>query len=234
MKTIGLLGGMSWESSIEYYRLINEAVRAELGGLHSARSLMYSVDFAEIETLQHEGKWEEATAFMVDAARRVEKGGADFLLICTNTMHRMADAVQAQIEIPLLHIADATAVAIREQQIERVGLLGTRFTMEEDFYKGRLAQRGLEVLIPPVEARQQVHQIIYNELVVGEIKTQSQAIYVAIMDNLRAAGAEGIILGCTEIGLLVGAADAPVPIFDTTQIHAQTAVAYALDQISLP
>jgi aspartate racemase len=234
MKTIGLLGGMSWESSIEYYRLINEAARAELGGLHSARSLMYSVDFAEIETLQHAGQWDEAADFMVDAARRVEKGGADFLLICTNTMHRMADAVQAQIDIPLLHIADATAVAIQEEQIERVGLLGTRFTMEEDFYKGRLAARGLDVLIPPVEAREQVHQIIYNELVVGEIKTRSQAIYIAVMDNLRAAGAEGIILGCTEIGLLVGEADAPIPVFDTTQIHAQTAVAYALDQVSLP
>jgi aspartate racemase len=234
MKTIGLLGGMSWESSIEYYRLINEATRAELGGLHSARSLMYSVDFAEIETLQHAGQWDEAADFMVDAARRVEKGGADFLLICTNTMHRMADAVQAQIDIPLLHIADATAVAIQEEQIERVGLLGTRFTMEEDFYKGRLNRRGLEVLIPPAESRRQVHRIIYEELVVGEIKAQSKANYVAIMDNLRAAGAEGIILGCTEIGLLVGEADAPIPVFDTTQIHAQTAVAYALDQVSLP
>ena len=229
MKTIGLIGGMSWESSIEYYRIINETVKARLGGLHSARSIMYSVDFAEIEALQHQGRWDKATEMMIDAARRVERGGADFVIICTNTMHRMADQVQAQIRIPLLHIADATAASIRARGMKRIGLLGTRFTMEEEFYKGRLVDKhGLDVIIPADAEREIVHRVIYDELVLGQIRPASQEQYVRIMARLAAQGAEGIILGCTEIGLLVGDQDSPVPLFDTTRIHAVAAVEYAL------
>jgi aspartate racemase len=229
MKTIGLIGGMSWESSIEYYRIINETVKARLGGLHSARSIMYSVDFAEIEALQHQGRWDKATEMMIDAARRVERGGADFVIICTNTMHRMADQVQAQIRIPLLHIADATAASIKARGMKRIGLLGTRFTMEEEFYKGRLVDKhGLDVIIPADAEREIVHRVIYDELVLGQIRPASQEQYVRIMARLAAQGAEGIILGCTEIGLLVGDQDSPVPLFDTTRIHAVAAVEYAL------
>ncbi len=229
MKTIGLIGGMSWESSIEYYRIINEAVRDRLGALHSAKSLMYSVDFAEIEILQHEGRWDEATRLMIDAARRLENGGADFLLICTNTMHKLADAVQAEIGIPLLHIADATAEAVRGRELKAVGLLGTRFTMEEDFYRGRLVDRhGLRVLVPDAADRATVHRVIYEELVVGAIKPPSRTEYRRIIQALVAQGAEGIILGCTEIGLLVKAEDSPVPLFDTTRLHALAAVEFAL------
>jgi len=229
VKTIGLIGGMSWESSIEYYRIINESVREKLGDLHSAKSLMYSVDFAEIEALQHRGKWEEATRFMIEAARHVEDGGADFVIICTNTMHRMADEVQEHIGIPLLHIADATAENIKMRGLGRVGLLGTKFTMEEEFYKGRLINKhGLEVLIPGPEDRDVVHQVIYDELVVGKIRPASKARYINIMEGMVAGGVEGIILGCTEIGLLVGPGDVRVPVFDTTRIHAVAAVEYAL------
>jgi aspartate racemase len=230
VKTIGLIGGMSWESSIEYYRLINELVRERLGGLHSAKSVIYSVDFAEIEALQREGRWEEATRFMVEAARHVERGGADFVLICTNTMHKMADRVQEQIGIPLLHIADATAEKIRAQGLKRVGLLGTRFTMEEDFYRGRLVERhGLEVMIPAAEEREIVHRAIYDELVVGKIIPSSKLKYLHIIHGLVRDGAEGIILGCTEIGLLVGQKDVEVPVFDTALVHAGAAVDYALE-----
>ena len=229
MKTIGLLGGMSWESSIEYYRIINETMRKRLGGLHSAKSVMVSVDFAEIEALQHAGQWDLAAEMMIAAARQIEQGGADFILICTNTMHKMADEVQAAITIPLLHIADATAVTIKTHNIRRVGLLGTRFTMEETFYKGRLERKhGLDVLIPNREERDLVHQIIYDELCLGQIIESSRQIYIDIMQNLIARGAEGVILGCTEISLLVSQADCRVPVFDTTQIHAETAVATAL------
>jgi len=229
MKTIGLIGGMSWESSIEYYRIINETVKAKLGGLHSAQSLMYSVDFAQIEALQHQGRWDEATEMMIDAARRLERGGADFVVICTNTMHRVADQVQAQIQIPLLHIADATAASIRSQGLKRIGLLGTRFTMEEEFYKGRLVDKhGLDVIIPDDEEREIVHRVIFDELVLGQIKPASREQYVRIIAHLAGEGAEGIILGCTEIGLLVGDQDSPVPLFDTTRIHAVAAVEYAL------
>ncbi len=229
MKTIGLIGGMSWESSIEYYRIINETIRDRLGGLHSAKSLMYSVDFAEIEVLQHQGRWDEAARLMIDAARRLEKGGADFVLICTNTMHKLADAVQAEIAIPLLHIADATAAAIRGCELKTVGLLGTRFTMEEDFYRGSLVDRhGLRVLIPDATDRAIVHRVIYEELVVGAIKTPSRAEYRRIIKALVGQGAEGIILGCTEIGLLVKEEDSPVPLFDTTHLHALAAVDAAL------
>jgi aspartate racemase len=229
MKTIGMIGGMSWESSLEYYRIINEAIKDELGGLHSAKSLMFSVDFAEIEVLQREGRWEEATQAMIEAARHVEAGGADFLMICTNTMHKMADEVQSSIGIPLLHIADATAEAVKAQGLHKVGLLGTKFTMEEDFYRGRLVERhGLQVLIPHAEDRNIVHRIIYDELVLGRIEKKSKARYLKIIENLVRDGAEGIVLGCTEIGLLVKDKDSRVPLFDTTRIHALAAVKFAL------
>ena len=229
MRTIGLIGGMSWESSIEYYRLINEGVRQRLGGLHSAKSVMVSVDFAEIEALQHAGEWEKATGMMIAAAQAVERGGADFVVICTNTMHKMADQVQEQIGIPLLHIADATAERILSQGLHSIGLLGTKFTMEEDFYKGRLVDNyGLQVLIPTPQERETVHCVIYDELCLGQIEPSSKAQYVTIMENLVRQGAEGIILGCTEIGLLVETADSQVPLFDTTLIHAQAAVDWAL------
>lgn len=230
MKTIGLIGGMSWESSIEYYRIINQTVRDKLGGLHSAKSVMVSVDFAEIETLQHEGRWDQAAELLIEAAQNVEKGGADFVVICTNTMHKVADEVQQHIQIPLFHIADATAQRIKSQRLKKVGLLGTRFTMEEDFYKGRLAEKhGLEVLIPTGEEREIVHRVIYDELCLGEIKHVSREQYIYIMDHLVERGSEGIILGCTEISLLVGQEDSPVPLFDTTSIHAVGAVEYALE-----
>ena len=234
MKTIGMIGGMSWESSIEYYRIINEGVRGKLGGLHSAKSVMYSVDFAEIETLQHEGRWEEATQAMVEAAKHVEAGGADFVIICTNTMHKMAEEVEAAIHIPLLHIVDATAEAIKALGLQVVGLLGTNFTMEQDFYRGRLVERhGLEVLIPEEQDREIVHRVIYDELVLGVIKPESRSQYERIIEKLIEAGAQGIILGCTEIGLLVKDEDSRVPLFDTTSIHAVAAVEYALSELSV-
>jgi aspartate racemase len=229
MKTIGMLGGMSWESSIEYYRIINETVKEKLGGLHSAKSLMYSVDFAEIETLQSEGDWDEATQALIGAARHLEAGGADFLVICTNTMHKMADEVETAIGIPLLHIADATADAIKAQGLSKIGLLGTRFTMEEDFYAGRLIEKhALDVLIPDAEDREIVHRVIYDELVLGEIKAESREQYKRIIEKLIDAGAQGVILGCTEIGLLVKDEDSRVLLFDTTTIHAVAAVEMAL------
>jgi len=232
MKTIGLIGGMSWESSMEYYRVINEAVHAKLGSLHSAKIIMASVDFAEIEPLQHQGKWEEATKLMIAAARKIESGGADFLVICTNTMHKMAAEVQRQINIPLLHIADATAKQIKAQGIGKIGLLGTKFTMEENFYKGILINKHrLDVIIPNEQEREIVHRVIYEELCLGEMKPSSKAQFIGIMDNLISNGAEGIILGCTEIGLLVGEEDSQVPLFDTTKIHAFAAVEYALEEL---
>jgi len=228
-KVIGLIGGLSWESSAEYYRILNEAVRDRLGGLHSARILMWSFDFAEIEALQHVGRWDEATRLMIDAARRLERGGADFVLIASNTMHRMAGDVQAAIDIPLLHIADPTAERIRAAGITRVGLLGTAFTMEQDFYKGRLAsEHGLEVLVPDEADRAAVHRIIYEELVQGRVEPSSREAYRVVMARLAERGAEAIILGCTEIMLLVGAEDSPVPLYDTTTIHAEAAVERAL------
>ena len=229
MKTIGLIGGMSCESSIEYYRIINETAKAKLGGLHSAKSIMYSVDFAEIEILQHQGNWLEATRLMINAAKNVENGGADFLIICTNTMHKMADEVQKNVSIPLLHIADATAEKIKSTRLGKVGLLGTRFTMEEDFYRGRLIQKHrLNVIIPDNEQREIVHRVIYDELCNGEVRHSSKAKFIEIMDQLVEDGVEGIILGCTEIGLLVNDSDSRVPLFDTTKIHAEAAVDYAL------
>lgn len=229
MKTIGMIAGMSWESSLEYYRLVNQGIKARLGGLHSAKCVMVSVDFAEIEVLQREGRWQEATQAMIAVARQVQAGGADFLLICTNTMHKMAEEVQASLDIPLLHIADATAGAIKAQKLTKIGLLGTRFTMEEMFYRGRLAEKhNLQVLIPNQAERASVHRIIYEELVLGKIMPESKAEYLRIIESLAEQGAEGIILGCTEIGLLVKDGDCRLPLFDTTRIHALAAVEMAL------
>jgi aspartate racemase len=230
MKTIGMIGGMSWESSIEYYRIINEAVRTELGGLHSAKSMMVSVEFAEIEAMQHQGRWDEAAKILINAARKLESGGADFAIICTNTMHKLYDTIQQSVQIPLLHIADATAESIKAQGIQKIALLGTRFTMEENFYKGRLVDNyGLEIIIPSSEDMQIVHRIIYEELCAGIIKSNSKQRYRDIIRRLVKEGAEGIILGCTEIGLLINQEDSPVPLFDTTEIHAKAAVKYALE-----
>lgn len=228
-KVIGLLGGLSWETSAEYYRIINEQVRERLGGLHSARLLMWSFDFAEIEALQSADRWQEATVEMIDATRRLERGGADFVVICSNTMHRMADEVQAAIGIRLLHIADPTAEKIRAAGLRRVGLLGTAFTMEQDFYKGRLvAQHGLDVLVPEADDRAVVHRIIYQELVQGRIEASSRKAYREVIARLVARGAEAVILGCTEIMLLVGPEDSAVPLYDTTAIHAEVVVEMAL------
>jgi aspartate racemase len=229
MKTIGLIGGMSWESSIEYYRHINEGVKEKLGGLHSAKSVMVSVDFAEIEILQHQGRWTEAAGMLVEAARYLENGGADFIVLCTNTMHKVADDIQASVRIPLLHIADATAQRVKASGIQAIGLLGTRFTMEEDFYKGRLSEKhGLRVTVPRAQERGVVHRVIYEELVAGRIEPGSRAQYIDIIEHLIGQGVEGVILGCTEIGLLVHQEDSRVPLFDTTRIHAEAAVEYAL------
>jgi aspartate racemase len=231
LKTIGLIGGMSWESSIEYYRIINQRVRELLGGTHSAKSIMVSLDFAEIEALQEKGNWDEATLMLVQAAQQVEYGGADFVLICTNTMHKMAQEVQSQINIPLLHIADATAEAIKNLSIYKVGLLGTLYTMEGDFYRGKLEnQHGLEVIVPDDKDRQVVHQVIFEELVKGVISSESKRKYQQIIHKLVNKGAQGIILGCTEIGLLIDSEDASVPLFDTTVIHAEAAVKEALEE----
>ncbi|MFE8712442.1 aspartate/glutamate racemase family protein [Aeromonas allosaccharophila] len=229
MKCIGLLGGMSWESTVSYYQALNRGVRAKLGGLHSARVLLNSVDFAAIERLQHAGDWPATARLLAAEARKLQDGGADFLLIGTNTMHKVAPEIEAAIDIPLLHIADATAAKLQADGITRVGLLGTRFTMEQDFYKGRLQARfGLTVLVPDEAGRERVHRIIYDELCLGEIRASSRAEYLAIIAGLAAAGAEAVILGCTEIALLVGDARAAVPLYDTTAIHAEAAVALAL------
>lgn len=225
MKTIGLIGGMSWESSLEYYRIINEETKKRLGGLHSAKSLMYSVDFAEIEALQHKGEWETATHMMIDAAKHLENGGADFVLICTNTMHKMAKDVENAISIPLLHIADPTAEAIKAQGLTNVALLGTKYTMEQDFYKGRLTDKfGLSVIIPSDTDRQTIHDTIYGELCLGEIRPKSKQQFIDIIQRLEQNGAQGIILGCTEIGLLINQKDTALPVFDTTRLHAIAAV----------
>ncbi len=228
MKMIGLIGGMSWESTALYYRIINEQVKQQLGGLHSARSLMYSVDFQEIEKLQVAGEWQKAGEILAEAARSLEQGGADFMVLCTNTMHKVADQITDAVNIPLLHIADATAERIRQAGVKKVGLLATAFTMEQAFYKGRLQQYGLEVLVPDVPGRKTVHDIIYQELCLGVIRDESRARYREIIAQLVEQGAEAIILGCTEITLLVNADDSAVPLFDTTLIHAEDAVKRAL------
>ena len=229
MKTIGLLGGMTWHSTLEYYRLINAGVQARLGGSHSAQCILYSVEFAEVERLQNAGDWDTLAGFMAQAAMRIEQAGADFLLICANTMHRLDGAVEAAVSIPLLHIADAAAGEIRKQGLQTVGLLGTRFTMEQDFYRNRLEkQHGLEVLIPGAEERKTVHDIIYQELGRGIISETSRDVYKSIIHNLHTRGAEGVILGCTEIPLLIRPEDYSLPLFDTTAIHAAAAVEWAL------
>jgi aspartate racemase len=229
MRTIGLIGGMSWESSAEYYRIINQETNRRLGGVHSAQSLMWSVDFDEIKRLQHEGDWDKLADVMKEAALRLERGGADFIVLCTNTMHRLADAISSTVSIPLLHIADPTAERIKASGFERVGLLGTAFTMEQDFYKGRLQQRhGLDVLVPGEDDRRVVHEIIYKELVLGQVRPESRQAYREIIARLIERGAQCIILGCTEIMLLVKDEDSAVPLFDTTTIHAVAAVEQAL------
>lgn len=229
MKTIGLVGGVSWESSIEYYRIINEAVRARLGGFHSAPSVMVSVDFADIVPVQHDLDWDASARHMAAAAVAVQQAGADFLVICSCTMNSVVDRVQQRLDIPILHIADATAEAVKARGMTKVGLLGTRFTMEQDYFKGRLERRhGLEVVVPSEDDRELVHRVIYDELVVGRVEPSSREKYAGVMRRLADRGVEGIILGCTEIGLLVGDAQSPVPTFDTTRIHAEAAVDYAL------
>lgn len=228
MRTLGLLAGMSWESTIPYYRIINERVRDRLGGLHSAQLLMYSVDFAGIEKLQRAGDWDEAGRQLAGAAAALQRAGAQAIVICTNTMHKVAAPIEVASGLPLLHIADATALQVKAAGLQRIGLLGTRFTMEQDFYSGRLAAHGLDVLVPEAGQRDQVHRIIYDELCRGQVLQPSRVIYRDIMTDLVARGAQGIILGCTEIGLLVGPGDTAVPTFDTTRIHAEAAADWAL------
>ncbi|SNY49295.1 aspartate racemase [Arsukibacterium tuosuense] len=229
MKTIGLLGGMSWQSTIPYYRIINETVKHQLGGLHSAKVILYSVDFAEIERMQRAGDWHAAGQLLAEAATRLEAAGADFIVLCTNTMHKVAGAIEEATKLPLLHIADATAMAVKAAGYKTIGLLGTNFTMEQPFYKTRLTeQHGLSVLVPNEAERQQVHQIIYDELCVGKVLPESREQYRQIIAGLVAHGAEAIILGCTEISLLISQQDAAVPLFDTTDIHARSAAELAL------
>lgn len=229
MKTLGLIGGMSWESTIPYYRQINQTVKQHLGGLHSAKVIIYSVDFHEIEALQRSGDWDQAGKILAETAQSLERAGADMLVLCTNTMHKVAGAIEAAVKIPLLHIADPTANAIKAQGLHKIGLLGTRFTMEQAFYKDRLqSQHGLQVLTPDVADREIVHRIIYEELCLGTIHPSSQQDYIRIMNDLVQQGAQAIILGCTEISLLVQAEHASVPLFDTTALHARSAAEWAL------
>ncbi|TXH88377.1 MAG: aspartate/glutamate racemase family protein [Rhodoferax sp.] len=231
MKTIGLIGGMSWESTVPYYRTINETVKEHLGGLHSAKVVLYSMDFAEIEHLQKVGDWDTAGRLLASAAQALERAGAQCVVLCTNTMHKVAPAIEAAVSIPLLHIADPTAQAIQAAGVTTVGLLGTRFTMEQAFYKDRLSEKhGLQVLVPPPDARDTVHSIIYEELCLGQVRDDSRQAYRVTMADLVAQGAQAIILGCTEISLLVGPQDASVPLFDTTAIHARSAALWALQK----
>jgi len=230
VKTIGLIGGMSWESSVLYYRLINTGIKQRLGGLHSAQLLMYSVDFAPIEQLQHAGDWEGAAELLIDAARRLEAGGADFFLIGTNTMHRVADEIAAAVCIPLLHIADATGAVLQRDGIRRIGLLGTAFTMELEFYKDRISDNfGIDVVVPEMHDRQMVHDIIYQELCQGQVEAESREVYLAIIDRMANQEIDGIILGCTEIGMLIEQQHTEIKLYDTTAIHAQQAVDFALE-----
>jgi len=229
MKTIGLIGGMSWESTVPYYRIINETVRERLGGFHSAKLVLYSVDFHEIEQLQHSGAWDESGRMLARAAQSLQAAGADFLVLCTNTMHKVADAIENAVNIPLFHIADPTAQEIKRAGLKKIGLLGTRFTMEQDFYRGRLRdQHHLDVLIPDDVDRGIVHKIIYDELCMGLVHDASRAEYRRIIQRLVDQGAQGVILGCTEISMLVGPSDSPVPLFDTTSMHARKAAEYSL------
>ncbi len=231
MKTIGVIGGMSWESTLEYYRIINEAVKEKLGGFHSAKMVLYSVDFAEVEALQHRGEWDQAAVLLTEAARRVEAAGADFALLATNTMHRVFDEIRKGIRIPLLHIADVTGREIRARGLTRIGLLGTRFTMEQEFYKGKLARDfGIDVLIPDEAERQAIHGILYDELCLGTVKDASRDVFRQIIGGLESRGAQGIVLGCTEIPLIVKQKDYGLPLFDTTDLHARAAVELALSE----
>lgn len=231
MKTIGLIGGMSWESTLSYYKGINEGVKKSLGGLHSAKVALYSVDFAEIEQLQHQGEWDKTAEILSAAARSVEAGGADFFLICTNTMHKVAEAVEKSVAIPLVHIADATGELLVKDGIKRVGLLGTRFTMEQAFYKNRLSDKfGIDVIIPDEAEREIVHQVIYTELCLGQINNASCNQYLKIISSLHNQGAEAVILGCTEIALLVQQTQTAIPLYDTTEIHARKAVKLAIGE----
>ena len=228
MKTIGLIGGTSWESTIPYYRQINEAVKARLGGLHSAKLILHSVDFGVVEKMMREGDWDAAGAHLAQAAVSLEAAGADFVVMCTNTLHKVAPTVEAAVTIPLLHIIDPTATAIKARAFQRIGLLGTRFTMEQAFFRDRLAGHGLEVLIPNEADRNIVHRVIFEELCLGQVRAESRADYVRIIDNLVTQGAQAIVLGCTEIAMLVGAEDTAVPLFDTAALHAEAAVEAAL------
>lgn len=230
MKTIGLLGGMSWESTVTYYQIINETIKEQLGGLHSARILLYSVDFAEIEKCQAEGDWEKSADILAEAAGNLEKAGADFIVICTNTMHKVAPEIQDRIHIPIMHIAEATAGALKEKQITKVALLGTKYTMTQDFYKKKLTENGITVLIPDENSIEVVNRVIYDELCLGVVSQQSKEKYLRIIDTLAAEGAQGVILGCTEIGLLIQQEDTSLPVFDTTQIHARKAALAAIDK----
>lgn len=228
MDTIGMIGGMSWESSAEYYRLMNEEVKRQLGGLHSAKCILYSVDFQEIEHDQARGDWDKAGQVLGEAAQSLEKAGADFIIICTNTMHKVIDIIQEKISIPILHIADATAHQITEAGLQKIALLGTKYTMEQDFYKARIEGFGIDVLVPQTEERTEINRIIYEELCLGQIETTSKEYYLQVIEDLVNSGAQGIILGCTEIGLLIKQEDVNVPVFDTTVIHARAAVNRAI------
>lgn len=229
MKTIGLIGGMSWESTVTYYQIVNKTVKRELGGLHSAKVLLYSVDFAEIEEYQTKGEWDKSAAVLAEAAQNLEKAGAGFIIICTNTMHKVAPAIQKKISIPIIHIAEATADALKENGIEKVGLLGTKYTMTQEFYKSKLIEAGIEVVIPDEAGVTVVNNIIYNELCLGIISEESRKKFVNIIKQLEKAGAQGVILGCTEIGLLIHQKDVEIPVFDTTQIHATKAALLAIE-----
>lgn len=228
MKTIGLIGGMSWESTVGYYHILNTVIKERLGGLHSAKCLLYSVDFQEIETCQADGAWEKSGEILADAARRLEGAGADCLLICTNTMHKVAEQVQSAVSIPLIHIAEVTAAALLRADLHTVALLGTKYTMEQDFYKNRLTAKGISVLIPDAADREFINTTIFQELCLGIVSGAAKRRFLAIMDKLAAEGAQGIILGCTEIGMLVSRQDTSTPLFDTTAIHAESAALYAL------
>ena len=223
MKTIGLIGGMSWESTVTYYQIINETIKEQLGGFHSAKILLYSVDFAEIETYQASGAWDKSANVLAEAAENLQRAGADFIVICTNTMHKVAPQMAERIRIPILHIAEVTAEELTKQNIRRVALLGTKYTMTQDFYKDKLVEKGIEVLIPDADDVETVNHIIYDELCLGKILPESKKRYLEIIDKLADQGAEGVILGCTEIGLLIRQADTMLPVFDTTQIHARQA-----------
>lgn len=228
MKTIGLIGGMSWESTVTYYRVINEEIKKRLGGFHSGKILLYSVDFDEIEKCQMSGEWEKSGEILADAAKRLEKAGADFIVICTNTMHKVFGQVQAAVKIPVLHIAETTAEIIKKDKITKTGLLGTKFTMEQDFYKSVLAENGIEAVVPDEDGRKTVNDVIYNELCMGQIKESSKKQFLKIIEKLRDQGAQAVILGCTEIGLLVEQKDVDIPVYDTALIHAEVAAEKSL------